>query len=376
MKILTLNHEFPPVGGGAAPVSYELCKQLVRMGHRVDVVTMHYGDLPAFESVDGFNVYRTPAIRKRPNICYTHEMATYLPGALHRTLKLCRQEKYDVIHCHFIVPGAPLAYLASKVSGIPFVVTCHGSDVPGYNPDRFGMMHKLIMPAWRFLVKRTDMLVSPSKSLKEMIEQKCTGVDVKVVTNGIYTERFAPEQKRNKVLMCSRILPRKGFQYAIEALKGVGDEWEIEVVGEGPFLPELRRVADDNNVNVKFHGWLDRDDEKFAQLFRESSIFVFPSEAENFPSVLLEAMSAGMAIITSTAGGCPEVVGEAGLLAEPRDVEGIRDCLMRLFESKELCDQLGAAALKRVEQFSWENVAKQYVSCFEAVIAGRGGGNG
>ena len=91
MKILMLNHEFPPVGGGAAPVTFQLCRQLVLIGHKVDVVTMHYGDLPGFEVIDGINIYRTPAIRKRPNICYTHEMATYLPGALCRTLSLAKK---------------------------------------------------------------------------------------------------------------------------------------------------------------------------------------------------------------------------------------------------------------------------------------------
>ena len=137
MKILMLNHEFPPVGGGASPVTFALCRQLVKMGNDVDVVTMHYDKLPRFEQVEGFGIYRTPAIRKRPNICYTHELATYVPGALFKTLRLSRQKRYDVIHCHFIVPGAPLGWLVSAFSGTPLIITCHGSDVPGRNPDRF-----------------------------------------------------------------------------------------------------------------------------------------------------------------------------------------------------------------------------------------------
>ena len=88
LKILMLNHEFPPVGGGASPVTFELCRQLVKMGHIVDVVTMHYDKLPRFEKVEGFGVYRTPAIRKRPNICYTHELATYVPARFLRPLAL------------------------------------------------------------------------------------------------------------------------------------------------------------------------------------------------------------------------------------------------------------------------------------------------
>lgn len=373
MNVLMLNHEFPPVGGGASPITFELSKQLVQMGNHVDVVTMHYGDLPRFETVDGVNVYRTPAIRKRPNICYAHELATYVPGALIKTIRLARREKYDIIHCHFIIPGGPLAWLVSKSAGVPFIITCHGSDVPGYNPDRFKLMHKVLLPPWRFLLRRTPLLTSPSESLKSLILEKYPRAKVNVIPNGIYTELFGKGPKEKSILMCSRILPRKGFQYAIEAVKDMELDWQVHVVGEGPYLPELKRLAENSKTTIKFWGWLDKNDPKFYELFNKSSIFVFPSEAENFPAVLLEAMSAGMAIITSTAGGCPEVVGKAGLLVEPRNTEGIRKMLVKLVDSDQLRKQLGKAALKRAQQFNWEKIAQQYLSCYNEVISTSGG---
>ncbi len=373
MNVLMLNHEFPPVGGGASPITFELSKQLVQMGNHVDVVTMHYGDLPRFETVDGVNVYRTPAIRKRPNICYAHELATYVPGALIKTIRLARREKYDIIHCHFIIPGGPLAWLVSKSAGVPFIITCHGSDVPGYNPDRFKLMHKVLLPPWRFLLRRTPLLTSPSESLKSLILEKYPRAKVNVIPNGIYTELFGKGPKEKSILMCSRILPRKGFQYAIEAVKDMELDWQVHVVGEGPYLPELKRLAENSKTTIKFWGWLDKNDPKFYELFNKSSIFVFPSEAENFPAVLLEAMSAGMAIITSTAGGCPEVVGKAGLLVEPRNTEGIRKMLVKLVDSDQLRKQLGKAALKRAQQFNWKKIAQQYLSCYNEVISTSGG---
>jgi len=369
-----LNHEFPPVGGGAAPVTYELCKHLSSMGNHVDVITMHYGDLPRFERVEGFDVYRTPAIRKRPNICYTHEMATYLPGSLYRALSLAKKQKYDVIHCHFIVPGSPLALIVSRLRGIPFAVTCHGSDVPGYNSDRFSIEHKLIFPFWKFLVKKADMLISPSESLKNLIERQCSGVDVKVIPNGIYSSVFAGGQKEKSILMCSRILPRKGFQYVIEAIRDIELDWAVNIVGEGPYLDELRKIAEGSRTPIKFWGWLDQQSDDFKRLYKNGSIFIFPSEAENFPSVLLEAMSSGMAVITSTAGGCPEVVGEAGIFVEPGDVEGIRENIIKLVESDHLREKYGSAGLARVKQFSWSNVAAKYIECYEELIERKANG--
>lgn len=371
MKILMLNHEFPPVGGGAAPVTFELCKQLASMGHHVDVVTMHFGSLPPLEKPDGFNIYRTPAIRKRPNICYTHEMATYLPGAFFKTLQLARREKYDVIHCHFIVPGATLAWPISKLCKIPFIVTCHGSDVPGYNPDRFGCEHKLILPLWKFLAKSSDLLVSPSRSLQELIVSNCPDLHVEIVPNGIYPSSFQTVEKKKSILMCSRLLPRKGFQYVIQALKDIELDWQINVIGQGPYLDELKRLAENSKTPVKFWGWLDQSDRRFRELYEQSSIFVFPSEAENFPTVLLEAMSAKMAIITSTAGGCPEVVGDSGILVEPTDIDAIRENILKLVESDQLRSDLADKARQRVDRFCWDNIAQMYLECYRQVIEQR-----
>jgi glycosyltransferase involved in cell wall biosynthesis len=368
MKILMLNHEFPPVGGGASPVTFELSRQLVQMGHLVDVITMHYGDLPRFETCEGINIYRTPALRKKPNICYTHELATYVPGAFAKTLFLARKKKYDIVHCHFIVPGGLLAWVVSKLTGIPFLITCHGSDIPAYNPDRFGLAHRLIAPVWRFLARSSSILTSPSEFLKKLILESCPNIEVQIIPNGICTSQFKSAEKKESILMCSRILPRKGFQYVIQAVKDSELHWEINIIGEGPYLPKLKQLAEGSKTPIKFWGWLDRTDPKFYELFGRSSIFVFPSDAENFPSVLLEAMAAGMAIITSTAGGCPEVVGEAALLVQPKDSAAIRSNLQKLILSDQLRHQLAAAALQRVKMFSWENVAGLYADCYRRLI--------
>jgi glycosyltransferase involved in cell wall biosynthesis len=346
-----LNHEFPPVGGGASPVTFELCKHLVQLGHRVDVVTMHFKNLPRFETIEGINVYRTPAIRKSAKICHTHELATYLPGAISKVVGLVKKKNYDIIHCHFMVPAGPLAYLVSKVSRLPFVVTCHGTDVPGHNPDRFNFMHKLIGPAWRFLAKRVPLVITPSCFLRDLILKNCHQAHVEVVPNGIYIEKYAPSEKANNILLCSRIFNFKGFQYALKAVKELETDWQTNVIGEGPFLHELKKLTADSKSPIKFWGWLDKTDPNFYDLFKKSSIFVFPSEAENFPTVLLEAMAAGMAIITSTAGGCPEVIADAGLKVPPRNTEQIKVSLKKLMTSDELRKELSQKALARVQLF-------------------------
>jgi glycosyltransferase involved in cell wall biosynthesis len=368
MKILMLNHEFPPVGGGASPVTGELCRHLVQLGHEVDVVTMRCSNLPRHENVEGINVYRTFSLRKKPDICHTHEMASWLVGAVLKARRLARRKNHDIIHCHFIIPAGPIAWLTGKLSKIPFVITCHGSDVPGYNPERFGWDHKLLSPVWQFLVRRTPLLISPSESLKQLILRNCPCAKVTVVPNGINLTDYDTAHKQKSILMCSRILPRKGFQYAIEAIKKIQPDWQVHVVGDGPYLPELKRLAADSKTSISFWGWLDQKDPRFKQLYETSSIFIMTSEAENFPVVLLEAMSAGLAVITSTAGGCSEVTGDTALLVEPRSSDAIRKQLEKLINSQDLRNHLSRAALARVRNFAWPKIAQAYLDCYHMVL--------
>ena len=368
MKILMLNYEFPPIGGGGATVTAQLCEHLVQSGHLVDVVTMRHKDLPRKETVNGVSIYRVPSYRSRADICKTHEMATYLIGGRKTALKLARQNQYDIIHAHFIVPTSPLAKWLHKKTQIPYIVTCHGSDVPGHNPQRFVMMHKLIKPLWNKLALSPNVLVSPSESLKTKILSQCSKANVAVIPNGIDLSAFKPGIKKQTILMCSRLLKFKGFQYVIEAVKDLALDWEVHVVGEGPYRQPLEQMAEGSKTPVIFHGWLDRNDPKFRELYETGSIFVFPSEMENFPTVLLEAMSAGCAVITSTGGGCPEVVGDAGLLVEPKDVDTLRKTLLELIESAGKRAELGQISLQRVHQFSWNSVAQKYLNLYHSLI--------
>ncbi len=369
MKILMLNYEYPPVGGGAAPVTAQLCRHLVRLGHSADVVTMRYKNLPKEEIADGVRIFRFPSYRGRPDICRTPEMATYLLGAWRPAVKLARQNGYDMIHAHFILPTSPLARHIRRHTGIPYLVTCHGSDVPGYNPDRFGFQHKLLLPYWKKLVHGSQGLVAPSQSLKNLMLGHCPDLDIRIIPNGYEGMHFNTSRPRkNQILLCSRLLPRKGFQYVIEAVRDLSLDWQVHIVGDGPYMETLKKLAGGSKTTIVFHGWLDRSDLKFKDLFETSSIFILPSEMENFPTVLLEAMSAGLSIITSAAGGCPEVIGNAGLIIEPANTNALRSAILSLTGDIELRDRLANLGKKQVELFSWETVARQYQKLYQSIL--------
>ncbi len=371
MKILTLCYEFPPIGGGGSQVVAGLSRQLVRMGHQVDLLTMGFGKLPAEAEVDGVRVHRVPCGRRQAYHCTMLETAAYLMAASAWVRRRLKVERYDLIHAHFIFPDGILAWRAHQAAGLPYVITAHGSDVAGYNLYRLQWAHKLLAPLWRRVVGSAAAIICPSSMLQNLVHLQSVAAKTRVIPNGIDAVSFptSSDPRHKKILVVTRILERKGIQYLIQALKGFPHDWAVHIVGDGPYLPSLKVAAERQGVAVKFEGWMESGSVALKELYETSQIFVLPSEAENFPVVLLEAMAAGLAIITTKETGCAEVVADAGILIPAKDAAAIKAALEQLIENPNRCQALGQAARRRLEeQFSWPSVAQRYVAIYQQAI--------
>jgi glycosyltransferase involved in cell wall biosynthesis len=365
MRILTLCYEFPPLGGGGARVVHGLSRELVRLGHEVDVVTMGWDGLPREQAVEGVLVHRVPCARRARHVCTGREALSYLLAAMPLALKLARQRRYDLNHTHFIFPDGVIAWLLRRRTGLPYVITAHGSDVPGYNPHRLRLAHRLLAPAWRAVVHDAAHLICPSETIRSLVVRQQAESKITRISNGTDPDRFRPTADGSGILSVCKMFERKGIQHLLRALEGVPLEQEVQIVGDGPYLPTLEELAARTRVPVRFSRWLDHGSVELTQLYERSGIFVLPSESENFPISLLEAMSAGLAIVTTQGTGCAEVVGEAALLVPPKDVDALRAALVRLICNPDLRASLGAAARRRVvENFGWPVIAQQYLALY------------
>jgi len=295
-------------------------------------------------------------------------MATYLPGAIKKTLSLCRQNKYDIIHCHFIIPGGPLAMLVSKLTKIPYVITAHGSDVPGFNTDRFQWQHKFTKPILQSICKNAKKITCPSNYLRNLIKQNIGNFEIEYVPNGIDMEEFSLDlslPKENIILATGRLLKRKGFQTLIKAVHDLELPYHVHIAGDGPYRQELENLAKDSKTKIVFHGWLQRGDKKLLDLYQKASIYVLASEKENASVSLLEGMAAKCVVITTNVSGCPETVGDSGLLIDFDDVEKLKQILMELSRNQQLVKEYSQKAYNRVnENFLWEKIARDYVKVY------------
>lgn len=380
MRILTLSYEFPPIGGGGSGVVKGLARELVRMGHEVDVVTMGFRDLPREEIVDGVQVYRIDCDRRSESKCTAREALRYVMRARPVVRELLQRRSYDLVHVHFIFPDGIVAWREVAPRGIPFVITAHGSDVPGYNPKRFfRVAHPVLVLLWRRVTRSAGEIISPSRTLARLIESVGPGAPVSVIANGIDTDSYRPAPKRDRILVATRLVERKGVQHLLEALSGGAIAWPTLIVGSGEYQAELTRLNERLGRPAKMLGWLGNETQEFRELLERSAIYVLPSDFENFPVALLEAMAAGCAIVTTRGHGCEEVVGDAAALVTPASIDRercileLRSVLQRLTTDRAYCAELGARARRRLEKhFAWSTVADRYVQVYSRHMSASG----
>ena len=366
MRILSLTYEYPPIGGGGGRVAAALNEELARSGDRVEVLTSRMRGFASHEQIGAVTVHRSACVRRDAHYTTALELSTTLLPAWREGCRLIEVFQPDLVHTHFVLPSGVIAWRLARRYGVPYVVTAHGSDIPGYNPDRFATLHRLLKPFWRQIVANASLLVSPSEFLAGLIRAQ-VDLPIRVIPNGYAPAASRGRTKRNLVLVVARLFPRKGVQRFIEAIPGMPGDWEYVIAGDGPQLPRLKNLAERLRVPVRFVGFVDAH--TLRGYYEEAKILVFPSIRENFPMVLLEAMDAGCAVITTDAEGCGEVVGRAGVVVRKDDAQQIRSALHQLMGDPRLCEELRRKAMRRADEFRWPRIAGLYRDAFEAVFA-------
>jgi glycosyltransferase involved in cell wall biosynthesis len=364
-RILVLNYEFPPLGGGASPVSYEIAHKLSLTGDfDIDVVTMGYKGLSKYEEVNShFRIHRVPSIRSKKEICHPWEQLSYLFTGYWKARQLIKKHHYDVCHTHFIIPTGVIARRLKKEFGLPYIITAHGSDVLGYNA-RFKKLYPFLIKPWRNILDSAKLITSPSLFLKNEILKVYPEFDekkIEVIPNGIDTTKFIPQEKKKYIFSSGRLLVNKGFQYLIQAVSDVDFGYEVHIAGDGPMMHELQNLAEKSKTKVVLHGWLDNRGQEYKNLLEQASIYVLASDKENASIALLEAMSAGCAVVTTNISGTAEMVNGTGLLVNPKDVQDLKSAISTVTSGESLLSDLQQKSLTRINDvYSWGVVLDKY----------------
>ena len=382
MKILMFSTYFPPQYSGAAKQAIALSKYLRQKGHRIEFVTFKWPGLEAFDTYDGFPVYRLECkdlhIKKNELLLWWN------------FFKLLWHKDYDIVHSH----GAyytncimgPMAKLLGKKSLIK--ATLSNSDLSEVKKNISGWIHY-------FCLKTIDACVAISPELRD--EFYVAGVPfskVLLLPNGVDTSRFrpspAPEKKkiRKKYGLPENCLlflavgvfdERKNIGWLLKQWvkdNGFGTKGYLLAVGpqsrtdsDGKYIASLKRLATENNDKIGIMNHL----EAIEVVYRAADVFLLPSNSEGLPNVVLEAMASGLPTIGTNVSGNNDVIIEniTGYLFTPNDAISLNSAIEKLMLTDLEKMGLNARVIAQ-DQYSLNWLSEQYELLYEKLMQKKG----
>lgn len=379
------NYEFPPVGGGGGTCSKYLAKELARLGHRVEVVTAAFAELPKDGTQDGYRLRRIPALRAMIGQCRPYEMFSYALSAFAYLLLRGGPRPDFYVSFHSIPSGIP-AWMMSVLNGVPHIILFQGGDVPGWLPGELKKMHDTSLWVNRMIVHQSAAAIANSDGLRDLAQPSFPKAKIGVLYGGADPAEYVPPAPPRAaregpcaLLFVGRITTQKGLDAALRALGALAREapnaqWTLTVAGDGPKRAEFEALAKAEGIDgrVRFLGFLER--QQVRAEYDRADAFVFPSRFEGMPNVVLEAMACGLPIIGTRIAGTEQLVepGRNGELLPVDDIPALTAALHRIVTDRARRLSMGDESRRLVlEKWTWAARATELATVAARILEER-----
>jgi len=371
-RILVINYEYPPLGGGGGVASSNLAREWVNLGYKVDVVTTHFKGLKYLESDCGVRVFRIPVLGRRrlPNASLlsllTYPFLSSLFGII-----LCLKNRYYFISTHFVVPSGPTGILLSKIFGITHIFSIYGGDI--YDPTKKWSPHRysLLRLSVKKLLNLSDYIVAESSDTKENAQKYYPqGKNIDIIPVGFCTPSTKKVPRSQLCLQSGvvylvaigRLVERKGFSYLVDAMLDLDDNVHLLIIGDGPQRDKLNSLVERKSLThrVTLLGFVE-ENKKFQYLLA-SDLYVLSSVHEGLGIVLQEAMWAKLPIISTNCGGQTDFESEGILFVPSKSVGALSRAVKKLLQNPSKMSQMAKSNADYIKKMSIERCAKKYLA--------------
>jgi glycosyltransferase involved in cell wall biosynthesis len=395
MRILLINH-FPIAGSGSGTYTRNIASHLVKNGHEACIVmpenTMQNNTIPGVRLYPVYFTYDEPITGALPfNFpCFTThprsltsffdlddgQLDAYLSAFEQMINKAVAEFRPDVIHAQHIWL---LSWLARK-TGVPYVITAHGTDLMGYQrSERFRRYADEAAAG----AKR---IITISNDNDELVRQLFPGCADKAVfmRNGYDPERFYPENVTQEhvlslfdikplkrlVLFTGKLTYFKGIDVLLDAARLYEGERPGEIVtivaGDGELARQLKKQAEDNMLkNLNFLGYLDIS--QLRGLYSVADVSVVPSRREPFGLVAIEALACGCPVVATNQGGLPDIINdEIGALVDVGDAIGLSAAILRELFRPDRAERGRRAAEYALEKYAQDTLMDSLMDIYDS----------
>lgn len=363
-----------PTFGGSGVVATELGKALAKEGHRVHFIT--YSQPTRLDFLNENLFYHEVDFHTYP----LFEYPPYELALASKMVSVVKNEKLDLLHVHYAIPHASAAYMAKQILksegiSIPVVTTLHGTDITLVGKDAS------YEPVVTFSINQSDGVTAVSEDLrKETYEHFKITVDIDVIPNFIDLDKFKKQKKDHfKKAICPNGEALVVHTSNFRRVKRIPDVVQIFanirsvipakllMIGDGPERTKAENQAKELGIDadVRFLGKL----EAIEEVLSVADLFLMPSEKESFGLAALEAMACEVPLISSNAGGLPElnVQGVTGFMSEIGDVDDMSRKALFVLDKKNL-PTFKENALRRAKEFDLANILPLYERVYQRVI--------
>ncbi len=363
-----------PTFGGSGVVATELGKALAKEGHKIHFIT--YSQPTRLDFLNENLFYHEVDFRSYP----LFEFPPYELALASKMVSVVKNEKLDLLHVHYAIPHASAAYMAKQILKthgitIPFVTTLHGTDITLVGKDAS------YEPVVTFSINQSDGVTAVSEDLRRetYASFKITN-DIEVIPNFIDLEKFKKQKKEHfKKAICpngealvvhtSNFRKVKRVQDVVKVFANLHNEIpsKLLMIGDGPERTRAENMCRDLDIgdDVRFLGKL----EAVEEVLSVADLFLMPSEKESFGLAALEAMACEVPVISSDAGGLPELIvqGVTGFMSPVGDVEDMTKHALFILDKNNL-PKFKENALKRAQEFDITKILPLYENYYHKIL--------
>lgn len=381
MRILMLDNEFPPLGGGTGVVNDHLLRELAKYPDVwVDLVTASR-TRSTYETVrfsERITLYKVPVDNHNIHHSTNRELLTYTVRGLWFCRKLLAQHRYDLSFAYAGVPAGVMSWLINLLTGLPYFVSLQGPDVPGFEA-RYNALYPVLTPLLKLVWRRAAVVTAISADHQRLAHRTLPDLPIPVLYNGVDLETFRagdrPAPAVVNLLCVGRLIERKGQHHLLRAFaelrRRCAQPVRLTLVGTGDAEPALKQLAAALGLEaaVTFQGFVAR--EAMPPVYHAADVFVLPSQNEGMSIALLEAMAAGLPVIVTETGGTAELVraGVNGEIVPWADESALTAALERLTVDAARRQRMGRESERIVAQFSWPEITRQHHDLFQRILA-------
>lgn len=382
MKLLMLNYEYPPIGGGGGIIAKNIAEQLVKNNFQVSLVTASFKNLPATEIINGVQIFRVKCWRKYAFQSNPIEMLSWVKSTKKFLTSHLRQNQYALCFANFVRPGGDVAIFLKKKFNLPYVVISHGHDIPWVNARKQWPLYLASFFTIKKILRNAQLVFVQTREMQQNLLDTYPRFEVEKlckINNGFWlpdiSKNSTPQNNNFNIAFIGRLVHQKDPITCLEGFQVFAQNHpnaKLHFFGDGPLKNQLQKLVLQQKLNqsVKFYGKIEQT--KLLNLLSTFDAAVFTTLNEGMSIAMLECAALGLPIITTQVSGVSEFIHDKnGIIIRFKKPKDVAVALQKIanYQHQQIPFPAEAEVIKFKQKFNWAYIGLMYADTLKHAVS-------